>query len=337
MVRSGGVSQIEGMLTIRSLTGEECWCGNEVPSVSLRKKDEDCNVPCSGAGGVMCGGNYLVTVYALDIAAVGPAMPNTTSDGNIGNGTDVNSHALLTNDTVTTAESAMTSIATDSASIIGTGQPGPEPTQTVTTENGVIMTLTQNDAGQTTAPLPSGAGAPSVTSTASVNETTAIASDPVTTDPAAITTTDPAAITTTDPAATTTNDTPSTIDPAAAAVITGAEGAPTSSVTTIDPAQVTTQSAQPAESNVATAQVTTIPGTTQVITEELQSTTHASDGTTVWIWSTTKTVEQGPQTSTIGASGSATPIAIKRDLIESIESIVSKAAYGDETEPTSTA
>ena len=93
-------------------------------------------MPCSGAGGDMCGGEWRVTVWAHKDAPVASNMPdvNVTAEDP---GTDFNSHALLANDTQPVD-------ATASEATSWTGQPGPEPTPGVVTESGVLVIITQN-------------------------------------------------------------------------------------------------------------------------------------------------------------------------------------------------
>ena len=52
----------------------ECYCGNELTNgASLSSYSTQCNMPCSGADGEVCGGPNAITLYssALGNALVG--------------------------------------------------------------------------------------------------------------------------------------------------------------------------------------------------------------------------------------------------------------------------
>lgn len=399
-------------------------------------------MPCSGAGGDMCGGEWRVTVWAHKDAPVASNMPdvNVTAEDP---GTDFNSHALLANDT-------QPADATASEATSWTGQPGPEPTQSVVTESGVLVTITQNSDGQLQATAPAATGTTEMTGSASGTDTGLVASitetstdtgsvatatEPLATDSAAsqdLPSDAPTSVVTSTDATSITNAAANTVDPAAAAVVTETASASTDStfmpfttvfrpteypdyvpapdvtVVVTDAAQAsglsaatatTTETGQSSEvteptgaatdtafsafttqvvrtngqgetgivvmtitnpaqassfniatatttetgqSSEVTAQVTTIPGTTGVTTEEVQTTVSGGETDMVYVWTTTKTVDQGPLTSTIGSAastdpGAPAPAATKRGINDAIESFVSDFAYADGAQATSSA
>ncbi|KAI1356856.1 WSC domain-containing protein [Xylaria sp. FL0043] len=47
----------------------ECWCGDELNSLSVRLSDAACDTPCDGANSTACGGALKLTVYNSTAAA----------------------------------------------------------------------------------------------------------------------------------------------------------------------------------------------------------------------------------------------------------------------------
>lgn len=337
-------------------------------------------MPCSGAGGDMCGGEWRVTVWAHKDAPVASNMPdvNVTAEDP---GTDFNSHALLANDTQP-ADAVTASEATS-----WTGQPGPEPTQSVVTESGVLVTITQNSDGQLQATAPAATGTTEMTGSASGTDTGLVASitetstdsgsvatatEPLATDSAAsqyLLPDAPTSVVTSTDATSITDAAANTVDPAAAAVVTETASAATDTtfsafttqvtktndqgetatavMTITDPAQASsfstaTTTTETGQSSEVTAQVTTIPGTTGVTTKVVQTTVSGGETDMVYVWTTTKTVDQGPLTSTISSAastdpGAPAPAATKRGMSDAIESFVSNFAYADGAQATSSA
>jgi hypothetical protein len=61
----------------------QCWCGNDLGRE--RRGDDECNTPCSGDGGVMCGGAWRNSIYS--VGAPAPAAPPPADCVNVPQGT----------------------------------------------------------------------------------------------------------------------------------------------------------------------------------------------------------------------------------------------------------
>ncbi|KAM0332071.1 hypothetical protein ACHAQA_002340 [Verticillium albo-atrum] len=59
--------------------GNTCWCSTYL--VSEKVEDDDCNIPCAGREGEMCGGSNLVFAYQANFD---DALPETTQVGSAG-------------------------------------------------------------------------------------------------------------------------------------------------------------------------------------------------------------------------------------------------------------
>lgn len=46
--------------------GDECYCGTEFREPPVPLDGEQCDLPCQGAIGVTCGGNFAIQLYKLD-------------------------------------------------------------------------------------------------------------------------------------------------------------------------------------------------------------------------------------------------------------------------------
>ncbi|RYP14011.1 hypothetical protein DL765_006614 [Monosporascus sp. GIB2] len=55
----------------------ECWCANELNSLSVRLPDEQCNTTCDGDAAMACGGALKLSVYQLVADGAGSAPPMT--------------------------------------------------------------------------------------------------------------------------------------------------------------------------------------------------------------------------------------------------------------------
>lgn len=250
-------------------------------------------MPCSGAGGDMCGGEWRVTVWAHKDAPVASNMPdvNVTAEDP---GTDFNSHALLANDTQPVD-------ATASEAISWTGQPGPEPTPGVVTESGVLVTITQNSDGQLQATAPAATGTTEMTGSASGTDTGLVASitetstdpgsvatatEPLATDSAAsqdLPSDAPTSVVTSTDATSITDAAANTVDPAAAAVVTETASASTDSTfmpftTVFRPTEYPDYVAAPDVTVVVTdtAQASTETGQSSEVTEPTGAATHTT-------------------------------------------------------------
>ncbi|RYO81817.1 hypothetical protein DL766_010081 [Monosporascus sp. MC13-8B] len=53
----------------------ECWCANELNSLSVRLPDEQCNTTCDGDAAMACGGALKLSVYQLVADGAGSAPP----------------------------------------------------------------------------------------------------------------------------------------------------------------------------------------------------------------------------------------------------------------------
>jgi hypothetical protein len=45
------------------ILGRECWCANDLNTLSAKLPDTDCNLPCSGNSSLACGAPLKLTIY----------------------------------------------------------------------------------------------------------------------------------------------------------------------------------------------------------------------------------------------------------------------------------
>ncbi|GJC84165.1 WSC domain-containing protein 1 [Colletotrichum liriopes] len=56
----------------KQLTGaclSECWCAQRISGLSVKFDDSECNLPCDGNQGMVCGGALKLSVYKLSAGA----------------------------------------------------------------------------------------------------------------------------------------------------------------------------------------------------------------------------------------------------------------------------
>ena len=46
--------------------GDECYCGTEFRETPQVLEQTECNLPCQGAIGIPCGGNFAIQLYQLE-------------------------------------------------------------------------------------------------------------------------------------------------------------------------------------------------------------------------------------------------------------------------------
>ncbi|CAK7215874.1 Mitochondrial intermediate peptidase [Sporothrix curviconia] len=58
----------------------ECWCGQDLSALAAQEPAAQCDLPCDGDSGTLCGGNLRLTLYALKspaerpVAAIGTVL-----------------------------------------------------------------------------------------------------------------------------------------------------------------------------------------------------------------------------------------------------------------------
>ena len=43
----------------------QCWCGNDTPSKTLIRSQEECKIKCSGDQSQYCGGDWRINIYEI--------------------------------------------------------------------------------------------------------------------------------------------------------------------------------------------------------------------------------------------------------------------------------
>ncbi|OHE98928.1 WSC domain-containing protein [Colletotrichum orchidophilum] len=51
----------------------ECWCAQSISGLSVKLNDSQCNLPCDGNQGMVCGGALKLSVYMLSAGVRSPA------------------------------------------------------------------------------------------------------------------------------------------------------------------------------------------------------------------------------------------------------------------------
>jgi len=60
---------------VEGLAGNQCYCGDEIPSWATPVPEEECDVPCSGNRTQACGGDWRITAFVIDCATRIPPHP----------------------------------------------------------------------------------------------------------------------------------------------------------------------------------------------------------------------------------------------------------------------
>ena len=55
----------------------ECFCGNDMPSDDRKIDMSQCNMPCTGDGSLMCGGNFAINIGEADKPTTSTVEPST--------------------------------------------------------------------------------------------------------------------------------------------------------------------------------------------------------------------------------------------------------------------
>ena len=50
--------------------GDECYCGTEFREAPQALSEDRCDLPCQGALGVLCGGNFAIQLYVFSSSEV---------------------------------------------------------------------------------------------------------------------------------------------------------------------------------------------------------------------------------------------------------------------------
>ncbi|WQF77916.1 Putative carbohydrate-binding WSC [Colletotrichum destructivum] len=56
----------------------ECWCAQRISGLSVKFDDSECNLPCDGNQGMVCGGALKLSVYKLNAGGVRLATASTS-------------------------------------------------------------------------------------------------------------------------------------------------------------------------------------------------------------------------------------------------------------------
>ncbi|KAJ5337488.1 hypothetical protein MYU51_019597 [Penicillium brevicompactum] len=65
--------------------GSDCLCGTELPPLSAKVAEGECNLPCWGFTSDMCGGNEFYSVYKTGLKSDVPTQPQSTTTSNVSN------------------------------------------------------------------------------------------------------------------------------------------------------------------------------------------------------------------------------------------------------------
>ncbi|KAI1760728.1 hypothetical protein GGR53DRAFT_63915 [Hypoxylon sp. FL1150] len=117
------------------MNGDECFCGSQLDPRAPKVSPEECQVPCSGDAGVLCGGSDTIAVYSRKAASDNKSAASTDKNALESSGTKSNPSSTLEGVVFRTGGRAGTTKETDAGSSPSTETPtlSPDQSKTATT------------------------------------------------------------------------------------------------------------------------------------------------------------------------------------------------------------